>query len=288
MAHPGETPQSEHRRLIVELRQSRVAREYTQKEVADALDWSLSKLIRIERGSVGISVTDLKALLLHYGMTGTDEVDRMVAMARASKKTAWWQQYRDVYSPDFFTFLGLEASAGRIKWFQGLVIPGMLQSPSYIRAILRATSSSPAQEERGFEVRTKRQELLSEHGPEFSIVIDESTLYRIVGDVTVMREQVLKIRDLVDHPRVSIRIMPFSAGAIRGMKNSFEILEFSDDPEDIALLVDDLYRDQLMQVPSDAARAYVELFPDLEANALSTADTARRLDERLKELEQEG
>lgn len=288
MAQPGETPQSEHRRLMVELRQSREARGCTQKEVADALDWSLSKLIRIERGSVGISITDLKALLLHYGMTGAEEVDRMVTMARASKKTAWWQQYRDVYSPDFFTFLGLEASAGRVKWFQGLVFPGMLQSPGYIRAILRATGSNPEQEKRGFEVRTKRQELLSEHGPEFTFIIDESVLHRVVGDAAVMREQVQKVRDLMDHPRATIQVMPFSAGAYRGMKNSFEILEFSDEPEDIALLVDDLYRDQLMQVPSDAARAYVDQFPALEEKALSTTDTARRLDERLKELAQEG
>ena len=69
------------------------------------------------------------------------------------------------------------------------------------------------------------------------------------------------------------------------MKNSFEILEFSDDPEDFALLVDDVYRDQLTQVPSDAARTYAALFSELEDVALSTADTARRLEERLKELE---
>jgi transcriptional regulator with XRE-family HTH domain len=285
MAHPGDTPQSEHRRLIVELRQARDARRLTQKEVADALDWSSSKLIRIERGTVGISITDLKALLLHYDVTKSDDVERMVAMARASKKTAWWQQYREVFPPDFFTFLGLEASAGKIKQFQGLLIPGLLQSPGYIKGILRANNSTPEQEKRGFEVRTKRQELITEHGPELLFILDESTLYRTLGDNAVMREQMRKLQEAMDHPRVTIRVIPFSAGALRAMTNSFEILEFSDDPEDFALLVNDVYRDQLTQVPSDAARTYAALFPDLEELALSRADTARRIEERLKELE---
>jgi hypothetical protein len=224
-------------------------------------------------------------LLLHYGMTETDDVDRLVAMARASKKTAWWQQYREVYPQDFFTFLGLEASAGKIKLFQGLLVPGLLQSTEYIKAILRATDSDPEQERRGLEVRTKRQELITEHGPEFVFIIDESALYRAVGDNDVMRDQMRHLREVMEHPRVTIRVIPFSAGVRRAMKSSFEILEFSDDPEDFALLVDDVYRDQLTQVPSDAARIYAALFPELEEVALSTADTARRIEERMKELE---
>ena len=191
----------------------------------------------------------------------------------------------EVYSQDFFTFLGLEASAGKIKQFQGLLVPGLLQSAEYIKAILRATDSTPEQERRGLEVRTKRQELITEHGPEFVFIIDESALYRAVGDNDVMRDQMRHLREVMEHARVTIRVIPFSAGVRRSMKNSFEILEFSDDPEDFALLVDDVYRDQLTQVPSDAARTYAALFSELEDVALSTADTARRLEERLKELE---
>lgn len=288
MAYPGETPQSEHRRLIVALRQAREARRLTQKEVADALDWSLSKLIRIERGTVGISVTDLKALLLHYGVTDDDEVERMVSMARASKKTAWWQQYREVFHSEFFTFLGLEASAAVVKQFQGLVMPGLLQSRDYISSLLSTGNNTPEQEQRGLEVRMKRQQVISDHGPEFFFIIDESVLYRTVGGTAVMRQQVTKLRELAEKPRMTIRIMPFSVGMHRAMKNSFQILEFSDDPDDYALLVDNTFRDHLMQVPSDEARTYVELFSDLEGMAMTKADTLRRLDERLKELEQDG
>lgn len=287
MAPRSETPQGEHRRLMVALRQAREARELTQKEVADALEWSTSKLIRIEKGAVGISVTDLKALLLQYEITDVDEIDRMVEMARASKKAAWWQQYRDMFPSDFFTFLGLEWSAVRIKHFHGLVVPGLLQSPGYVKALLSFGENTPEQERRGTEVRLKRQELISANGPECFFVIDESVLHRTVGDAAVMREQLLKLIEMGEQSRVSIRILPFSAGVHRAMKNYFEILELSDEPDDYALMVDQIYKDQLLQVPNDETRLFVTLFSNLEDMALSVEDTRHRIEARLKEIEKD-
>src|SRR5437763_15110144 len=87
------SPLVQGRRVRMELRQIRTTRELTQKDVADALDWSTSKLIRIEKGEVRLSITDITALLLHYGVAAAAEVDRLVAMTKASKQAAWWQTY---------------------------------------------------------------------------------------------------------------------------------------------------------------------------------------------------
>jgi transcriptional regulator with XRE-family HTH domain len=288
MAPRTETPQGEHRKLIVLLRQAREARHLTQKEVADALEWSASKLIRIEKGSVGISVTDLKALLLHYKVTDANEVDRMVDMARASKKAVWWQEYRDVLNQEFFTFLGLEASAVRIKQFQIMVVPGLLQSRGYAKALFGAAESLSDRIRRVLDVRFKRQELISDDGPEIDSIIDESALYRTVGDNAVMREQLTKLKELAALPTVSIRILPFSAGVHQGMKNSYEILEFSDEPEDYALIFDHAYRDQLLQVPSEETRTFFNYFRQLAERALPADETARVIDARLKELDRDG
>jgi transcriptional regulator with XRE-family HTH domain len=288
MAPRSETPQGEHRRLIVALRQAREARHLTQKEVADALEWSASKLIRIERGSVGISVTDLKALLLHYKVTDANDVDRMVDMARASKKAVWWQEYRDVLNPEFFTFVGLEASAVRIKQFQILAVPGLLQSRGYTEALFGDPKNFSDRIRRVIEVRFKRQELISEDGPEIVSIIDESALHRTIGDNAVMREQLTKLRELAAHPRVSIRVMPFSAGVHQGMKNSYEILEFSNEPDDYALIFDHAYRDQLTQVPGEETRTFVEYFARLEERALPAEESARVIEARLKELQKDG
>jgi len=287
MSPRGETPQSEHRRLRVALRDARDALHLTQKEVADALEWSSSKIIRIESGSVGISVTDLKALLLHYRVTDANEVDRMVTMARASKKAAWWQEHRELLTQDFITFLGLEASAVRMKQFQGLLFPGLLQSRSYIKALLALGDNTPEQERRGVEVRLKRQELISDHGPEISFIIDESVLYRKVGDAAAMREQLEKVKEVAEHPRVSIRVMPFAAGVHKGMKSSFEILELSDEPGDYALLLEQPYKDQLFQVVNDETKEFVDIFSELEKIALPATETPRMIDERLKEMGRE-
>jgi transcriptional regulator with XRE-family HTH domain len=273
---------------MVALRQAREARQLTQKDVADALEWSASKLIRIERGAVGISVTDLKALLLQYEITDSDEVDRMVEMARASKRAAWWQEYREMLPQDFYTFIGLEASAVRIKQYHGLVAPGLIQSEDYIKAILGSGRDTPDLARRGLAVRMRRQELLTENGPECLFIVDEAVLHRQLGDAAVMRGQLTKFLDYTEHPRVTIRIMPFSGGVHRGMKNYFEILELSGEPDDYALLVDHAYKDQLLQVPTDETRTFVELFRVLETNALSPEDSNRVIEARLKDLEKNG
>jgi transcriptional regulator with XRE-family HTH domain len=287
MTPRGETPSGEHRRLRLALRHARDALHLTQKDVADALDWSTSKLIRIEKGTVGISVTDLKALLLQYQITDAAEIDRFVAMARSSKKAAWWQQYRDAFPQDFLTFLGLEASTVRLKQFQGLLVPGLLQVPAYIKALIELGGATPERLRMNLDIRLKRQELLSDEGREFIFIIDESALYRQVGDAQTMRDQLLRVKEAVEQPRVTIRIMPFTAGVHKGMKSSFEILELSDEPGDYALLLDQPYKDHLYQEPNDETREFVEIFPELEKIALPASETPRRIDERLKEMEKD-
>lgn len=288
MSPRSETPQAEHRRLLVALRQARNARHLTQKEVADTLDWSTSKLIRIEGGSVGISITDLRALLQHYEVTDPDEVDRMVEMARGSKKAMWWYEYRDAMPHEFYTFLGLEASAVKIKQFQCLMVPGLLQSRGYIETLVGFGAKPSERARRGLEVRLKRQELLSEDGPEFSFVLDESVLHRRVSSNAVMREQLLKLRDTADHPRMTIQILPFSAGIHTGMKSSFEILELSDKPDDYALFLGLPHKDQLIQRSSEETKDFGAMFTSLTELALPASETQRLIDQRLKEMEHEG
>lgn len=278
------TPVAEHRKLRQELRHARDTLDLTQKEVAEALDWSTSKLIRIEKGSVGISVTDLKALLLHYRVTDLEKVDQMVAMVRASKQSAWWNKYRDVHAPDFITFLGLEHSAIRIRQFQSMVAPGLLQSPAYIRELVKLGDSDEATIRRATDIRLKRQDLLADGGPELLFLLDESTLYRQVGDANVMREQLTKLRDVARSKRASIRIVPYSAGVHRGLKSSFEIMEMSAEPDDYTLILETPYKDQLFETASEETREFVEIFHGLEEIALAEDESLYRIEERLKEI----
>jgi transcriptional regulator with XRE-family HTH domain len=115
-------PAALRRRLRTELRRARDDAQKTQRDVAEALFWSPSKVIRIESGQTGVSVTDLKALLDFYGVQDDAKVAELVEMARRSRKQPW-SQYRDVVTAEGATYYGYEASASIVRQFEPLLIP---------------------------------------------------------------------------------------------------------------------------------------------------------------------
>lgn len=279
------TPVSQLRRLRAELRTLRESHELTQKDVADALEWSSSKVIRIENGPVGISITDLKALLFHYQVTDGERVDELLEMARASKQRAWWHKFKDAYSPRFLTFLGLESSAIRIRQFQQMVMPGLLQSREYVRALLEHYGSAPEIVERGSSVRAQRQQsVLIEDGPELLFIIDESVLYRVVGDYSVMRIQLQHLKNVAALANVRLQILPFSAGMHRGLASSFEIFQMTEQEDDYAMIVELPYQDRLIEESNEETRDYVTVFAELEQLALSPDDSLKLIDKVLDQL----
>src|ERR1700744_3746927 len=131
------SPAVQRRRLRAELRRSRLDAGLTQEQVASAMDWSLSKLIRIENGSVGISTNDLKAVLQHYEITDDKRTAELVSLSRASRERSWWSTYRDSISKRLIQLIEYENAAYITRNFQDLVIPGLLQTTDYIRVSTR-------------------------------------------------------------------------------------------------------------------------------------------------------
>jgi len=225
-------PNLYRRRLRDALRKAREAQQLTQKQAADELDWSMSKLVRIEAGTVNVSTTDLKALLQLYAVTDSAQVGNLLEIARNTRRLPWYSKYQDVIGAPFAEFLGYERSASTIKAFTQLIIPGLIQTDDYARAILEARRVSRIDER--VDLRMERQELLDQEDcPEISFVIDEAALHRRVGGPAVMRRQLRRLRQVMDYPKISIGIIPFSAGAHQSMSNSFTVLEFADWDEDV-------------------------------------------------------
>ncbi|MDQ1293120.1 MAG: hypothetical protein QG608_1001, partial [Actinomycetota bacterium] len=111
------------------------------------MDWSLSKLIRIESGTVTIATNDLRALLAHYGVTDRERVEDLVEVGRSSRERSWWSAYKGVVSLEYLCFLGFESSASIIRNFEPLLIPGLLQTEEYARIAIRVVQEpdpSPA------------------------------------------------------------------------------------------------------------------------------------------------
>lgn len=236
-----QNPVVQYRRLRETLRAARLRRDQTQKEVATALDWSRSKLLRIESGAVQVSTTDLRALLDYYGIDDQALVDRLVRTARAAKELPW-AEFREVLLPEYQRYLAYEACSVHVQNFQPTLVPGLLQTEQYARATIEGLSpnrSDPEAVTKQIAARRKRQELLAQDdAPRMTFVLDECVIRRTVGGPAVMSAQVAYLRELTRHPRVELRVVPFDAGVHPGMVGSFIVLEFADPLDDIVYVED--------------------------------------------------
>ena len=134
----AQSPAVARLRLRHALRSARESSDYTQEQVASELDWSLSKVIRIENGTVRMTVTDVRALMQLYGIDDASEMSEMESLVRASRQRSWWTQYgSEVMSGRFATYIGLEDGASALAMYQALVVPGLLQTEAYARAVDR-------------------------------------------------------------------------------------------------------------------------------------------------------
>ncbi|OPG08712.1 transcriptional regulator [Streptomyces sp. GKU 895] len=225
-------PSLNRRRLRIELRRAREATGMTQLEAAQALEWSLSKIIRIEAGTVSVSVTDLRALLQQYDVVDEVLIADLEEAARGSKGQSWWAEYRDMISSQFAQYLGYESSAITIQAFNPVVFPALLQNEDYAEALLKGRTGE-AQARRAVELRTARQERVfdDEEGPRAHFVVDESVFRRHVGGPSVMRRQLEHVKTLAQHPRVNLQLLPFTAGSFFGSTAPFVLLTFKDDDD---------------------------------------------------------
>lgn len=275
MAHAG-TRVMQQRRLRAELRRLREDASLTQKSAAESTGWSTSKIIRMETGGVHISPSDVMALVHVYKSTDQELNDELLAITRA-KDTMWWDAYRDSYPRQFLDFLDFENSAVRIRQYMGFVIPGLLQTEEYARALIRGYANGAEVVERGVAVRMRRQQrLTAEDGPQSWFVIDEAALHRWIGGADVMRHQLTRLKEVAREPKISIRVVPFAAGMHPGMRGSFTIFEYP--LEDFVVNVEDPHSDALIRDDPESASRYVETFYELEEFAIGDDELDKVID----------
>jgi transcriptional regulator with XRE-family HTH domain len=278
-------PSVSRRKLRNLLRQAREACGFTQGAVAEEMSWSISKLIRIESGSVTISVNDLRALLRYYGITDQGQADSLVEMARLARRRSWLSQYRGIATDVYLTFLGAEETAVRSYNFEPVLIPGLLQTDEYASEVLQVLRGPkiPSRTAGLVELRlTRQQRVLSRTGPplELKFLMDESVVRRLVGGAEVMSRQINHLQDLSQRDNISIRIIPYSAGLYRSARVPFSLLEFSS-PEDETLLYleypqgEEIIREDVptsdnpADDPSTLPPTYLEIFAELQQKTSS-------------------
>jgi hypothetical protein len=233
---PTETP----RRLTVELLRERERAGLALADAAGRLDWPAERLQRIEAGFTGASIADVHALLCAY-RSAEPVVADLVALARVAQDGRWWNGFRQSLTREYQQFIGYEAEATRLRQFHPTIIPGLLQTEDYIRAILPGVAVQPFADEQLqalVDVRLRRQrEILHGDNPrELSVVIDEGALHRLVGGAGTMAAQLDHLVTMQAHPQVSIAVLPFSIGGHAGMQGAFHIMELAGDDEFVLFL----------------------------------------------------
>ena len=277
------SPLVERRRLRAELRQARLDAGLTQEAVAEQMDWSLSKLIRIETGAVGISTNDLTALLRLYDIKDPKRIRALVAQGKEARKQTWWSRYRTVLPPTYFQYIEYETSASIIRSYETLLIPGLLQTEEYATAVAQRyrLNLNPNTVKTLVEVRMKRQELLLGRGnpPLLFFVLDEAVIHRLLGAEDVRQAQLEKLIRMADIPEVTIEIVPFSVGLHRGMGENFNVLEFGELPDNDVLYFESVRDAIFSHDATDEIAVYRELFEELRKMSLGPKGTRDYLSE---------
>jgi transcriptional regulator with XRE-family HTH domain len=268
------SPTVRRRELGARLRALRMECGFTVEDVAGRMEVSPAKISRIETAARGVSLADVRFLCDLYGVTGEDR-ERLLTLTRDSKRRSWWQQYG--LPESLATYIGLEDAAVSIHQYETSLVPPLLQTEDYARALITGTAPDepPEQVEALVRARLTRQKLLTaDRGPELWAIVDESALYRQVGGPEVMRAQLETLADRSRPRNIILQVIPLEAGAHPGMDSAFTILQLQEVSD--VVYVEGLIGNFYLQHSNDIAR-YRRAFDQLRAIAISPRDSRDRI-----------
>lgn len=278
------SPTLRRRELASRLRELRKQAGLTVDDVARELLCSPPKISRIETGTRGASLRDVRDLCRLYRVSDTEQA-QLMTIAREAKQQGWWNKFDDLAIE---SLIGLEIEAKRISSHEAAVVPWAFQTEQYARAVIKGIL--PHIDDRILDervtARMTRQELLrSPEPPYLWSLIDESALRRAVGGGRVMREQLSKILEVAATPNVTMQIVPFDAGAQPGLDNTFTLLEFDNSVQSAVVFVANLAGNLYLERESEIRR-YQEVLEHLRACALSPPNSAKFVEEIRKSFQE--
>jgi transcriptional regulator with XRE-family HTH domain len=252
---------------------------YALEDAARVLECDRSKISRIETGQRGIRPKELRELLTEYGVPASEQLV-LVTIASRGGQHSWWHPYADVLSDAYLDYVIMESAASDIMAYEAQLVPDLLQTDDYARAIAAAEPGYLTGQQREDAVAAKavRKQAVLNGNRRLSVVLGEGALHQAVGGAGVLAGQISHLVQLSsDFPAVTIQVLPFSAGAHAAAgSGSLAILRFPDAPSLGVVYLEALSGGVYLESQADVAR-YVRAFALLRAAALSPAETARML-----------
>jgi transcriptional regulator with XRE-family HTH domain len=276
------SPTLRRRQLGLELRRLRERAGVTIDHVADRLECSASKISRIETGHTGVTARDVRDMLAVYGVTGPD-AELLLDIAREARQKGWWQLYGAVLTG---AYVGLEAAADAIWAYEALVVPGLLQTEAYARAMIAAARPDITADEvdKRVSVRMGRQSLLTQDDPvQLWVVLDEAVLRRPVGGRGVLCGQLDHLAVAAELPNVTLQVLPFEAGAHAGMDGTFTMLLYEGSAGQDVVFASNAAGGLFLE-KDDELQRYAFIFDYLRACAMRPDESAEMIAALAKEL----
>jgi transcriptional regulator with XRE-family HTH domain len=291
-AAQGDPPAVARQRVRRALRKFRDATPLSQGDVAKKLGWSLSKMQRIEAGEVGVSVTDLHALLEIYGINDPGAIDRLSLDARTSRRQRYEiaPAHREYLTQGHRELMQFEKEAVSIRAYQPVFYPAVLQTPTIAEgAIRRWTKGDEARRVR-HEARLERKSQIIDRpdGPKYFVVLDEAVIKRRFADLAATAEQLEEIARVARRQNVHLRIVPFDRGADMVPMGSFIIVDLAGEGETAIVYRESFNKDEVLHGSSDVDfhRAAFDLLWDISLSEEVTSSViiaeAAALRSRLK------
>ncbi|MHB9862309.1 helix-turn-helix domain-containing protein [Streptomyces sp. YIM S03343] len=266
------------RQLGDELRRHREASGLTTAQAAEALDCTKGKISRMENGRVVVRTPDVAALLLAYGVNDPETRERLTRLTRTAnrrRREGWWHQYSGVLADTYKDYIEMESICREIRTFQAQLIPGLLQTPEYSRAVTVASRAwqSSTEIDQFVQVRVARQQRLTgETSLSFWAVLAEGVLHQRVGGPDVMQTQLNHVIAMAERPNVTVQILPFSRGAHSGMFGPYLLMSF---PQETAqeLVLTEMPTGNLWMEQEPQVTYYRSLFDDARTVALPPTES---------------
>ncbi|MFD0167105.1 helix-turn-helix domain-containing protein [Streptomyces decoyicus] len=277
------SPTARRRRLAIELKKLREDHGLTCNQVGESLDWSGSKVNRMETGQGRVQPSDIDALCRFYNTT--DELRELLkSLAKHSKMRGWWHAYGSAVPTWFSVYVGLEQAACNLRTYEAEFVPGLLQTADYARELHRATAQpSPDDVEQMIAVRMERQALLTgPHAPDLWAILHESVLRHAIGNGDVMRAQFERLLKMAQLKNVTVQVLPFNSGSYPAT-GAYTMLGFPEQEDPDIVYRDGLTDAVYLEQPSDIAQ-YAKAFDNLRALSLSPQQSSALITEAMQGL----
>ncbi len=277
------TPTIGGRQLARELRHLRERKGMTGEQAAGTVGWEQSKISRMENAKMRITTGEVMELCEAYEIEGDDRA-RLIKLARGARQRDWWHEYTSLVKKGFIDYLAFEAEAKTSMGYEAQVIPGILQTENYAKAILRgAQPRLPEEIDRGAELRLARQKRITASDDPLNVwaVIDEAVLHRVIDSPAVMKDQLEHLLYLGELATVSIQVLPYSTGIHAAIDGPFVLLAFENYPD--LLYIEHLMGCVYLEKPSETTRGRM-VFDHLRSAALNTGESAGLIREKIKNM----